>query len=232
MRIGDDTTEASSSDFYGVRFSNSKVTDSLAELFDVSADAFRVKSENLSSFVKSATAVCHKLTSKSLQSPAARGPLGEQTAQVGDEAARIIEALPPELQAVAASDPTIREALVKQRRGQDKYRDAMEKLWNGRCPVTGVVHADFLVASHAKPWANSNPQERLDPYNGILLAVQIDRAFDRGLITFDNNGILVVSPKIPRELACKLLDGVEKQITFKERHLPYISYHRENIFKK
>lgn len=85
---------------------------------------------------------------------------------------------------------TEREALGRARIGQGKFRDDLMARWNGKCAVTGLARPELLRASHIKPWSSSNNQERLDPSNGLLLSIAYDAAFDRGLITFDDNGNL------------------------------------------
>jgi hypothetical protein len=235
MRIGDDVGEGASPDSYAVRFSSAAVTDALAKSYYTSVGIFRVKPYDLSEFVKAATAVCHDITAKGITPQVGQSSSGSTIQQAGDEAARIIAALPPALQAAAAADPTVREALVKQRRGQDKYRDALEKLWSGHCPITGINHPSFLVASHAKPWADSDPTERLDPYNGILLAVHIDRLFDGGWISFTDAGQILLSPALPSDIAVSLLGQgcQERAITqFTPKHSPYLAWHREKVFLK
>lgn len=235
MRIGDDMGEGASIDFYAIRFSNLVVSDALKVGTYSSPGVFRVPPYDLHAFVKNATAVCHGLTSKSIPSLPGGGFSSGVSDSAGDEASRIIAALPPALQAAAASDPTVREALVKQRRGQDKYRDALERLWSGRCPITGIHHLSFLVASHAKPWADSDPTERLDPFNGILLAVHIDRLFDGGWISFTDAGQILLSPALPSDIAVSLLgQGCEERaITqFAPRHYPYLAWHREKVYLK
>ena len=235
MRIGDDVGNGSTPDSYSIRFSNSAVTESLAKVHYTAIGIFRIKPQELLEFVKTATTVCHQLTSKSLPDNSGQSVEGSTVEQESDEEKRIIAALPPALQAAAAADPTVREALVKQRRGQDKYRDALEKLWGGRCPVTGINHPAFLVASHAKPWADSNPSERLDPYNGILLAVHIDRLFDGGWISFADTGEILLSPQLPLHIATSLLGqgcnecGIS---LFTPRHFTYLAWHREKVYRK
>lgn len=66
-------------------------------------------------------------------------------------------------------------------------------VWGGRCAVTGVDVPPLLTASHIKPWRAATNPERLDPYNGLLLLPQYDRLFDRGLITFADDGRMQVS---------------------------------------
>lgn len=235
MRIGDDVGEGASPDSYTVRFSSAAVTDSLAKSYYTALGIFRVKPYDLSEFVKAATAVCHDITAKDTPPPIGRPSPSGTVEQGGVEDSRIIAALPPALQAAAAADPTVREALVKQRRGQDKYREALEKLWSGRCPITGINHPAFLVASHAKPWAESNPTERLDPYNGILLAVHIDRLFDGGWISFTDAGQILLSPQLPSYVATSLLgqDCQERNIPqFAPKHSPYLAWHRDKVYRK
>lgn len=236
MRIGNDIGEGVTPEAYAVRFSNASVTGMMAKSYYTALGIFRVQPFNLLRFVQDATRVCHELTHKGL--PVSSGEstgVGGAAEPPQDEASLIIAALPPALQAAAAADPTVREALVKQRRGQDKYREALERLWSGRCPITGINHPAFLVASHAKPWADSNPAERLDPYNGILLAVHIDRLFDGGWISFTDTGQILLSPQLPSYVATSLLghDCQERNIPqFATKHSPYLAWHRDKVYRK
>jgi hypothetical protein len=76
-----------------------------------------------------------------------------------------------------------------QRVGQDVFRGALMDYWGGRCSVTGCAEPLLLRASHIKPWALCETDaERLDVYNGLLLAAHLDAAFDAGLIDFDDAG--------------------------------------------
>jgi hypothetical protein len=95
---------------------------------------------------------------------------------------------------------TQREALAQARLGQGTFRKRMLKLWDGKCAVTGLTIQSALIASHAKPWANSSDEERLDPYNGLPLIATLDRLFDQYLISFDpNTGKMLVSDDIGEE---------------------------------
>lgn len=84
---------------------------------------------------------------------------------------------------------------VKQRRGQDYFRDAVLNNFGGCCGVTGLPIREFLVASHILPW-KSHPEERLNLRNGLCLSRLHDVAFDRGFITFDDDLKLMVSPAL------------------------------------
>jgi putative restriction endonuclease len=81
------------------------------------------------------------------------------------------------------------ERLVVQRVGQDVFRGALMDYWGGRCAVTGCAEPLLLRASHIKPRALCETDaERLDVYNGLLLAAHLDAAFDTSLIDFDDSG--------------------------------------------
>jgi hypothetical protein len=109
-------------------------------------------------------------------------------------------------------DATTREVLVEARVGQGRFRRDLVALW-GRgevCALTGIDVPELLIASHIKPWRNSDDHERLDPCNGLLLAAHVDKAFDRYLLSFrEERDELIVSlhPKVSSALK---LTGVSK----------------------
>lgn len=126
---------------------------------------------------------------------------------------------------------TERTAEVRQRIGQDVFREALIELWDGRCAVTGLsLPAPLLRASHAKPWAIANDQERLDPFNGLLLAVHLDALFDSGLMTFDDNGVATFSNDLSEPARCALGVSNGMRIThLLPGHLPYLRFHRDIV---
>ena len=68
------------------------------------------------------------------------------------------------------------------------------------CPITNISDIKFLRHSHIKPWSLSDDSEKLDGYNGLILEYGYDMLFDKGWISFENDGKLLISPKIPKEL--------------------------------
>jgi hypothetical protein len=88
------------------------------------------------------------------------------------------------------------ECMVIQRIGQDIFRDALMDYWGGRCPMTGITEPELLRASHIVPWADCTDAQRLDVHNGLLLSALWDAAFDRGLISFADNGTVLASPQL------------------------------------
>lgn len=142
--------------------------------------------------------------------------------------------LSAELDARLARIPaTERTREVRQRIGQDIYRDALMEFWDGRCALSGMaLPSELLRASHAKRWADAIDSERLDPFNGLLLAVRYDALFDKGLIAFNDNGYLLISSSLTKEVRAFIGLDVTMHLRFiLPGHLPYLRYHREHITK-
>jgi|HubBroStandDraft_2_1064218.scaffolds.fasta_scaffold90872_2 putative restriction endonuclease len=88
----------------------------------------------------------------------------------------------PEPNESGESPEVERDAVIKARRGQGKFRIDVIALWGG-CAVTGCSLAKVLVASHIVPWAEcSTDKEKLDPFNGLLLTPNLDKLVDRCLL--------------------------------------------------
>jgi len=128
---------------------------------------------------------------------------------------------------------TEREALVMARRGQGKFKKNVQ-LHESRCRVTGVDRIEHLIASHCKPWRDcGSNQERLDGENGLLLTPSIDHLFDRGFITFENNGQLLVSDVAHKESLRRMGVPVGESRNvggFSDGQKRYLEFHRENLF--
>lgn len=130
-----------------------------------------------------------------------------------------------------ASNRTEKDALIKARIGQSTYRNALCDYWNG-CAVTGCTINDLLIASHIKPWSASNNKERLDQFNGLLLSPTLDKAFDKGLISFDGAGSIMISPKLSKDTLDQLgISSSMKLSKIDPRHNEYLQWHRDNLFR-
>lgn len=125
------------------------------------------------------------------------------------------------------------ERLVKQRVGQDTFREALLDYWAGSCAVTGIDLPEILRASHAKPWADcDNDEERLDVFNGFLLCANLDALFDRGLISFDAAGQMICSPKLaPQQLSSLQLHAGLALRWLAPEHGPFLDWHRTKVFQ-
>ena len=126
-------------------------------------------------------------------------------------------------------DETEKERIVRSRIGQGLFKKKLLSK-SCRCAICGLNIKDLLIASHCKPWAKANNKERLDVNNGLLLCPTHDALFDRGLITFKEDGEIIISEEIEKS-QYKLLNIDEYiRLNFRKEQLPYIKYHREKEF--
>jgi 5-methylcytosine-specific restriction enzyme A len=122
---------------------------------------------------------------------------------------------------------TERKGLVTSRVGQGAYRKRIIHRWEYKCAVTGFDKLDVLIASHIVPWASSNDQERLDIHNGILLSPTYDGLFDRCLISFENNGRIILSDAIDFNAYKKIgVSGNERIANLSHYNIEYLERHR------
>lgn len=124
---------------------------------------------------------------------------------------------------------TEKEELINGRIGQETFRKKVLFFWGGKCCITGST--DLLIASHIKPWRDSNDVERMDVHNGLALSPVYDKAFDCGLITFDEAGRILVSEKFGENYKRLNICNDAKLPMTTPFHQKYLIYHREKIFK-
>lgn len=128
--------------------------------------------------------------------------------------------------------PTITERLriAKARCVQGLFRDILLRKWEGRCSFSSCNIKEILRASHIKPWCESSDAERIDVHNGLLLSPNLDALFDRRLVSFDDNGNLLLSEGLKKEDLRNLGIDPEGQIySIEPDHLPYLRYHRGTL---
>jgi len=128
--------------------------------------------------------------------------------------------------------PVERHQIVKSRRGQGVFRDNVESR-EPKCRITGISNPRYLRASHIKPWRKSSDTEKIDGNNGLMLAPHIDFLFDRGLISFEDDGTLIVSTQI--EDGTLESWGIPAEVNvgaFSSEQSVYLKFHRENELKK
>jgi len=127
---------------------------------------------------------------------------------------------------------TEKTALVLARRGQGIFRRNVACIETA-CRLTEVDREEHLRASHSKPWRDSSNEERLDGENGLLLTPSIDHLFDRGFISFENSGRLLISPVAHLESLHRMGVNTDKKINvggFSRGQQHYLDYHREHVF--
>jgi hypothetical protein len=120
------------------------------------------------------------------------------------------------------------ERLVVRRIGQDIFRARLMDYWQGRCPLTGISDSALLRASHIVPWAEcESDAERLDIYNGLLLSALWDAAFDRALVTFDDEGRPEFSVELSDAARAELRWRTPVSLT--QDHRRRLARHRQRI---
>lgn len=135
--------------------------------------------------------------------------------------------------AVAGIGDTEGERAQKFRIGQNIFREALLEYWNGSCPLSGISSPELLKASHMTPWSHcKSDAQQLDVYNGLLLSALWDAAFDAGLVTFDDNGQVLPSPRMEVAALEGLGVATARQLVLRDEHRPYLAYHRNQIWKR
>ena len=125
------------------------------------------------------------------------------------------------------------ESIRYAREGQEEYRKKLLEECPF-CPITMINEESLLIASHIKPWAVSEVQERTDPNNGFILSPLYDKLFDRGFITFNEDKRVQISNWLSRQVKERI--GISDNQLFQflpmnEKRAYYLEYHRESVFK-
>lgn len=124
-----------------------------------------------------------------------------------------------------------REAIVKIRENQGRFRQQLIDKYQHKCALCGINMNELLFANHIKPWSVSEDKEKIKVNNGILLCSNHDKLFDNGLISFDDDGNILISSKID-EINRKFTNiNLSMKIEVNEEMQKFLKYHRENIYK-
>lgn len=129
---------------------------------------------------------------------------------------------------------TEKAALVMARRGQGRFRDNVRSIERA-CRITKVERMEHLIAGHIRPWRDSNNDERLDGENGLLLTPTVDHLFDKGFISFEDTGQLIVSPVADPVSLKRMgidLEGRMNAGVFSEGQRRHLDFHRDNVLRK
>lgn len=132
-----------------------------------------------------------------------------------------------------------RTAVIRQRVNQTVFRSMVLANYEERCAITGINIPELLVAGHIIPWADSTPQQKLNPENGICLSALYDRAFDKGLITISPDDYIIHLSSALREYETQEYfdkhfgNLMGRSITMPIEHKPnrdFLAYHRDHVF--
>lgn len=136
-------------------------------------------------------------------------------------------------QTAAMPRETEAERLVLQRVGQGIFRSALLDFWQGRCCITGLDVPELLRASHIRPWAKCETDEqRLDVFNGLLLAPHLDALFDAGFMTVQDDGATRLAASLSMNQRRQLgLTGKLVVHALRPEHLKYLGFHRHAVWR-
>jgi hypothetical protein len=152
---------------------------------------------------------------------------------VADLAATLDNIIESSIEHDSSLDSTTRQQLIRARIGQGIFRGNVLDT-EPVCRLTGVDKPTLLIASHLKPWRLcSTAAERLDGFNGLMLAPHADFLFDRGLVSFDDDGVARFSSQLSEADANKLgLYTTQRPPpkSFHHHHIQYLEYHRSAVF--
>ena len=160
----------------------------------------------------------------------AEGPIGRKIPH---------EEMPFRKELKTPEGPTEKETLVKTRRVQSFFRAAVLTSYENRCALTGLAIPELLTASHIIPWS-VDEKRRADPRNGICLNALHDRAFDRGLITLDDNLRVLLSHQLTnaeestlyREQLIGIAGHILRLPTRFQPESSALEYHRTHVFRR
>ena len=128
---------------------------------------------------------------------------------------------------------TEKQAIVKVRIKQGKFRDALRERYGDKCCLTGLSEPALLIASHIKPFSKCEDFERQDPNNGLLLASHIDALFDKNFISFYNDGTIIISERV--SMSTRKIMGIERGMKLKfpitDENKTYLAYHRSKLVR-
>jgi putative restriction endonuclease len=127
---------------------------------------------------------------------------------------------------------TQKSDLLKARYGQGVFRSNVE-LNEHSCRISGVLDRRHLLARHIKSWCECDDVEKLDGFNGLLMSPHIAHLFERGYISFSDEGELLVS----QGLNAVVLDNWHIPLPlnvgeFCPEQCYYLSWHRTEVFEQ
>jgi len=105
---------------------------------------------------------------------------------------------------------------IRERRGQQRFRDALRERYGDRCMVTGCTVLDVVGAAHIKPYRGDNDNK---PVNGLLLRADVHTLFDLDLLGIEPNQLTIeLHPAAAIESDYKALFG--KKLNCKPKRRP------------
>lgn len=118
-------------------------------------------------------------------------------------------------------------ALVAQRARHDLFAKRVKKVWGKQCALTGLSAPRLVQACHLVPWVDAEPLEQTSGHNGLMLCAHLHALLDSHLISFDDEGKLLLASGLDSNLRRLVLVGgrtslrkrpAKAQTAFLKRH--------------
>ena len=124
-----------------------------------------------------------------------------------------------------------KKAIINVRVNQGKFRELLINRYN-KCCLCNIKKHELLIASHIKPWVESKPKEKLDVDNGFLMCPNHDKIFDKGYITFDDDGKIIISEELTEndKMCLNFNSRMRLNVDLTDGNKKYLKFHRENVF--
>lgn len=155
-------------------------------------------------------------------------PCNENLACLFMEKIALLNSDEPILQEILETEAKVQATM---RIGHQHYKNKLLHLWHHECAICKINIPELLKASHAKPWRDATHQERLDPYNGLLLCAHHDALFDKGFISFNECGEILLSPVLIKAEPSIYGVNANMRIQLYEENLKYLLWHQSYVFK-
>lgn len=139
---------------------------------------------------------------------------------------RVIKNLEKIKQSIQNLSETEREIIYKQRIGQGLFKELLCNKYNDTCAICDITTPNMLIGSHIKEWSKCSNLEKLDENNGLLLCAHHDALFDKHLISFEDDGSLIISTTLSEKEKATLGLVDELNIDVAEDMKSYLSWHR------
>lgn len=124
-----------------------------------------------------------------------------------------------------------REVTVSERVHQRVFREGLLRKYP-HCCLCSVTNPELLFASHIKPWDKSTSMEKTNLNNGLLLCPNHDKLFDKGFISFDSNGSILISEQLSDMDRTFMNVNPNSTLEMNDEMKEFMEFHRNNVFKK
>ncbi|OUQ84138.1 hypothetical protein B5E48_01705 [Massilimicrobiota sp. An105] len=124
------------------------------------------------------------------------------------------------------------QTTLKARKGQGAFRKKLLKHKRCQCELCQVNIPDLLLASHIKPFSKCTAQEAYDLNNGLVLCATHDALFDKGYISFNTDGKILISNLINTDLYDNFNIDNTLRININPKEKKYMKYHNKHVFIK